>query len=338
MTTALLRPGVYSDVEGSGVLYRPWGRAVGIAAPGLGESGRVYAILWERDARQIFGEESLLPALCRLALQNGAGVVKAVSAGSGAAEEYQTALAALEQEELAAVVCGGGREAQLLLKQSVERASGDRRERLGVAACEEEDRSAWAAALRGERMVLLGQRPADEEAAPLPAALLAAAAAGRVAGMTDLAAPLNGVPLLGIAGLADALSEEDVDGYLRMGVTPLEKRAGAVELIRVVTGVREGDGFQEVNLTLVTDFVLKTVRTALQDSLAGAKNTLRTREAVATQAAVALEEQRAAGLLASYSLPRVSADPEDPGVCRLSLEFAVQRGLNQIVIAARLLV
>lgn len=333
------RPGVYSNYDASGVVWNPrGGKAVGIAASGDGESLRVYPVNREQDAKIIFGPQSTLTRMCTAALQNGAAQVLAVPV-SGQAPDYAAAFAALETEEVCLVACGSLSPADhTFLKESVERASSQNRERVGIACSPEGDPEAWAQAINSERMVLLAQAPADPD---VPACVLAAALAGCIAGLSDPSASLNGTVLHGIPLLARRLSEEEVDHLIRLGVTPLENAAGQVEAIRVVTSKTVTDGtpdasLRELSTVLTADHVLQVVRDCLQQLLPGARNSARTRTALATQAAVVLEENRRAGFIESYQRPFAYAAEDDPAACVVEISFHILRGLNQIVVAAHM--
>lgn len=332
------RPGVYSDYEASGILWSSSGRQVGIAAQALGEQNRVYTVTRTSDAETIFGSGSKMVKLCALALQNGAAQVAAVPAGTGQAVDYAAAFAALEAQQVCAVLCDSTEDSvQRLLMESVLRASKAGNERIGFAVCGAEDPFAWAAGFNCERMVLVAQAPFGET----DGGSLAAAMAAQVAKSTDPSASFNGVRLEGITGLNTTLREEMLDAYVKAGITPFEAVGGSVEIVRAVTSRTATGGvsdrvFQELNTVLVMDDVISGVRAALKEQMAGAKNNTRTRAAIATQAAVLLENKYAAGMIDGYLQPKVYPLEDNPAVCVAEIEFSVSRGLNQIHISAHI--
>lgn len=344
MLLAKERPGVYWDYTASGIL---WGmnslKQAGIVALcDNGEQNRVYEIQRASDGKTIFGENSLMAAMIETALANGAYGVKAVKAGTADSFDYETALALLEKEDGIGAVCcdSAGEDTLTLLKISVERASKNGKERVAVGCWLGEDPSAVARTLNCERMALLCQTAGNDDP---QGGLLTAALAGKLAAATDPAASLNGLVMEGISQLSETFSEEELDLLLQNGVAVLETAAGRVELIRGVSTRTATDGvsdrtFHDLNTVLIIDTVIAGVREALKAMLAGARNSDKTRSAIATQAAVKLEEYRIQGILDSYRAPAVTPLEEDPAVCLVELQFTAARGLNQIVIQASITV
>lgn len=330
------RPGVYSDYDASGILWgQRAGKSIGIAAVGSGEPGRAYQVERLSDAAILFGVDCTLYALCAAAFSNGAARVAAVPVAEDA-PDYSAAFAALERENVCAVVCDSLNPAvgQQLL-QSVEAASSRKKERVGIAVCGAADPLAWAEKFQSKRMLLLAQYPSEGTPCALAAAL-----SGRIAEAADPSLPLHGAALSGIGGAVPPLSEEQVDAYVRAGICPLETVAGETRLIRAVTSrVKDPQGnpdrtFQELSTVLTMDHVMAAVRDSLEGALKGARNSARTRAALATQAGVVMQQKQSAGLIESYQRPLAYADSEDPAVCVVELSFVIARGLNQIRVAA----
>lgn len=332
------RPGVYSDYDASGILWGSGtGKAVGIAATGGAQPGRVYAITRASDAGTLFGGDSPLSALCAIALANGAARVAAVPV-DGTDPGYTAAFAALEQEALCAVLCDSTAQAvHTALKSSVERASSRKKERVGLAVYEGESPYSWAEAFQSERMVLLAQTPESG-----PACGPAAALAGRIAEAAGPNHSLHGAAFIGIEPVRPALTEQEIDQLVQAGVSPMENAAGSVALIRAVTSrVTDGEGnpdrtFQELSTVLTLDHVIAAVRDSLESLLRGARNNGRTRAALATQAGVVLQAKRAAGLIDSFERPAAYPDESDPAACVVEIAFVIAGGLNQIRVAAHI--
>lgn len=341
------RPGVYSDYDASGIL---WGaqaqNKIAVAAlNGKAETGRVYTLSRLSDARAAFGAKGEMSALCALLLQNGASQICAAAVAENTAAAYEEAFSALCREEgVRAVVCDST-QGDILQKlcESAETASAQNRERVGVAACPESaDLTEFASRFNSERMALLAQSPLSNEGEALPRPRLAAAVAAALFRESDPSQSRNGLIIKGFSGLSPALSEEGLDEYVSAGVCPLEKVGGNIELIRAVTSRTKTDGnpdksFRELSTVLIIDDVLESVRAAMKSLLSG-KNTPRTLFAVATQAALVLEEKKEQERVYSYAQPVVTRNAEDPAVCEVTLSFTVANPFNQIQITAHIAV
>ena len=191
------RPGVYSAYDASSVVSGSGGgKQVGLVAVNTKATANEVKIVTSYDgAVNAFGQGTMAE-LIRLALKNGAGSVAAVPIASG--EGYGDGFAALEGlEDVTAVICDStDGDVQKAMKESVETASANRRERIAVAAggAEEtvDELIARAKALNHERVVLVAPGGTDEEGKAVSGLSLAAAVAGAIAGTTDPALPLGG--------------------------------------------------------------------------------------------------------------------------------------------------
>ena len=337
------RPGVFSSYQTSTITNGGTeGGAVGlVAACGGCEIGRVYSVTRMSSASLYFGEDenSLMIALCEILLLNGASEIRAVAVENE--QSYEQAFAILEGDEtVTSVVCDSDSEAiHILLSESVGRASANKRERVGVVFAAE-NAGERAKRLNSERMVMVSQSGLSGAGEVLPGIFLAAALAAQVSA-GGAGKNYNGLRLSGLTQLGEALGEDEVDEWIRTGVTPLEAISGGVEVIRAVTTRSESGGvpdrtYRDLSTVLVIDNVIRAVRGALHPVLSGARNNQRTRTALATQAAVVLVERQGAGLIDGYDAPRVYPDPDDGGICILELAFTVARGINQIHITAHI--
>ena len=129
------RPGVYSAYDASSVVSGSGGgKQVGLVAVNTKATANEVKIVTSYDgAVNAFGQGTMAE-LIRLALKNGAGSVAAVPIASG--EGYGDGFAALEGlEDVTAVICDStDGDVQKAMKESVETASANRRERIAVAA------------------------------------------------------------------------------------------------------------------------------------------------------------------------------------------------------------
>lgn len=336
------RPGVYSDYEASGVIFaNKAGKTVGIVALAGGVVGQIYTITKVSDAKTIFGEDGLMVKLCQTALENGAYKIAAVSAGSSA-DNYQTAFDALKaKDDICAIICDSQSVAvQALLKESVVFASENLKERIGiVSASKTETLSTWAENFNNERIVLIAQQATGENGEELSGCLLAAALAGVVSKKDDPSTSFNGVNLEGVYGVNTSLSEDDIDEYINLGITPFEVVSNKVEIIRAVTSKTTLNGvddktFKELNTILIIDTVIKDIRKTLNNSLSGLKNNSVTRSSIQSQATLKLQEFLDENIIEAYDQVVVSQWEDDISICIVSLSFTVSRGLNQIHITA----
>jgi len=342
---------VYSSYDASGIISGGRGaKVIGVAARAVqGTVDQPVTLTGYAAGLSAFGEDGAdnppgMSSILRLLFQNGATEVAAVRvADSGGAAEYQAAFNVLaELENVQVCVCDSPElEIQLLLREAVTAASGCRHERIGVVGAAGKAAAelvGHAAGLNSERMVLVGP-----DAAGGSSVLCAAALAGAVASASDPAVPLNGTELYGLDGLSAVYADNDVDTLVRGGVTPLESVSGVISPVRCVTtrvttgGVSDAT-WRELSTILIVDNVIPSIRTTLRRRFLRAKNTVRNRSAVRSQVIVELEKKLAAEIIDGYSDVAVTADDEDPTVCRVSFSFAVAHGMNQIYLTAHITV
>ena len=333
------RPGVYSSYDASSLVSGSGGgRVVGLAVVnGRAEAGKVYTFTGYESAAVLFGTEGEGAKLVGLALKNGASaVVAAVAAGE---EDYESAFAALSGvEDISVVICGSTAiEVQQMMRDSVLEASAARRERIAVAAGEENEEVsaliARAAALNCERVVLAAPGGLD----------CAAALAGAIAGEKDPAVPMGGAQLTGLQGLSARYTDGELDLLLLGGVTPLESVGGRVSVVRAVTtrtttGGEPDATWRELTTIRVVDDVIPTLRSSLRAKFRRAKNTPRGRSAIRAQVVLVLKDKATTEINTGYEKVAVTADSEDPTRCLVDFSFTVAHGLNQIWLTAHITV
>ena len=337
------RPGVYSQYDASTVVGSSGGgQTVGIAALcEEGTAGTLYTFTRYEDASAVFGAEEQMTELIRLLLLNGAARVKAVPVED--ADGYEEAFAVLEREEdIAVVVCDSDSiDVQQDLRDSVEAASANRRERIAVVRGKANDPvtnlTNFAAAINSERVVLVA--PLDEKAG----AAVAAAVAGAIAGERDPAVPLGGAELKGIGALQAQYGDADIDTLVRGGVTPVERVAGVVSVVRgVTTRTKSGQAadatWRELTTIRIVDDVIPTIRNSLRSRFRRSKNTEQSRGAIRSQVILELENKLAQEIITGYENVTVSPDAENPTVCVVEFSFTVAHGLNQIWLSAHITV
>lgn len=329
------RPGVYSVYDASAVVSgRSGGRGAAVAAiNSKGTPGKAVTVTSREQAVEAFGTEGKLAALAGLLLENGA--VRVWAAAVADETGYGDAFRALEQaEDVAVVVCDSAAlTVQQGLRDSVKRASENRRERLAVVfGGEAESVQALverAGELNSERVVLVA--PGGAEAA--------AAVAGVLAGEDDPAVPLGGAALSGVAPAETQWSDGEMDTLILGGVTPVEAVAGTVSVVRGVTtrtstGTAPDATWRELSAIRVVDRVIPDLRNALRARFSRAKNTPQGREAIRSQVIVELEREKSMEIITGYDGVTVRGLEDNPTVCLVEFRFGVAHGLNQIWLAA----
>lgn len=342
------RPGVYSAYEASAIVRgRGSGAVVGMVAKGdplTGSHGEPFRLYAYEEAVSLFGQEETITKLCALLFQNGASglVVIPVAAEGG----YEAAFALLQEEEEPTVLfCDAAAlSVQSALKVSVEEASAQRRERIGVVCAGAgepvEALIARAAALNSERMILTA--PGSLEG-PAAEAALAAAVAGAIAGETDPAVPLGGCALKGLTGISAAYPEEGLDALIRGGVTVVERRGGEISVVRGVTTRTKTGGaadqtWRELTTIRIVDDVIPGLRNALRSRFTRSKNTNQVRSAIRSQVIMELEEKLRREIITGYGEVTARALEDSPTTCLVEFSFTVAHGLNQIWLAAKITV
>lgn len=341
------RPGVYSDFDASGVTASGGG-AKTVALAGLSEAAAgLYTVTDYAAGAAAFGAGSQLGRMLKLAFANGAGTVLACPVAADAAGEYAAAFDRIFAERAARLCAvGSGLEAvQTALRDRVDEVSRLRGECVGLAGMETPTADALierAAVLNDERMVLAGPDVyVSGETAFGGGCMAAAALAGVLAAQTDPALPLNGQALAGLSGVSATVGEAELDRLIRGGVTMTELSGGRVCVIRGITTRTSTGGaadatYRELNTILILDDVIPGVRSGLQAKFARAKNNLSTRGAVRSQVIVELEDRVARQIIDGYDAVSVTADADDPTVCRVSFGMTVTHGLNRIYLTAHI--
>ncbi len=344
------RPGVYSDFEASSVSYaRRGARAVGaVGACPKGTALTPVVITRYAQAVEAFGGEGQgLCELVRLALLGGAASVTAVPVAAAATvADYTAALEVLGQvENLPFVVCDAdGADIHKAMRDMVKAALGARRERVAVLGMNTDtviELAARAGLLQSERVVLLAGKALRQDGSVLPGPLAAASAAGVLAAQTDPALPLSGAELVGLYGLQSLYEDGDIDLLVRAGVSPLDYSAGSVSVLRGVTTRTMTNGaadptFHELTTTLIADYVIPTLRSALQARFRRAKNTPQVRGAIRSQVVMELEACKTNEIITAYDNVTATQSPDNPTVCLVAFRFAVAHTLNQIYLSAHI--
>lgn len=343
------RPGVYSSYDAVSVIRgRGTGALVGLVGVSTQtEAGKVQIFTSYEKAAAVFGDKQPegMAELIRLALKNGASAVAAVAvAGAGS---YESGFAALEQvENVAVVLCDCTEQSvQQTMRDSVERASQVRRERIAVAACPKgadvDSCITRAKSLNHERVVLTAPGCVDYDGKELSGLLIAAAVAGAIAGESDPAVPLGGAELRGISGVARQYTDAELDRLILGGVTAVESAAGFISVVRGVTtrttsGGEEDSTWRELTTIRIVDDVIPSLRNALRARFRRAKNTARSRSAIRAQVVLELEHKLEREIITGYEDVAVTADPQEPTRCLVDFSFTAAHGLNQIWLTAHI--
>ena len=336
------RPGVYSAYDASSVVDRTGGaKTVALVAVRDGGDGQVHELTRYEQAVRVFGEEDGVTRLVRILFLNGAAAVVVIPVDKETA--YQGAFDTLAlREDIGVVVCDSTTLAvQQALRDSVQAASEARRERVAVVRGAEGETVtelvARAQAINDPRVVLAG--PCEENGG----ASVAAAVAGAIAATTAPAVPLGGAGLRGIGSLNVQYNDNEIDLLVRGGVTPLERVAGAVSVVRgVTTKTREGEAedatWRELTTILIVDDVIPAIRNSLRAKFQRAKNTEQSRGAIRSQVILELESKVSREIITGYENVTVTAKEDNPTVCLVDFSFTVAHGINQIWLTAHITV
>ena len=272
--------------------------------------------------------------VCRMLLNVGVSGVYAVPLtvdGSQAGEElYEGALRKLCEIKRGGVILCDSTKPEVLqkLKEQVELASQNERERLAIGCVAKEQAAQTAKSLNCERMVLCCQKAGMKEEESLTAC---------AAAMDSFhSRPLEGIEQL------ELLSEQEIETLLGDGVTVLEMADGQAECIRCVTtrtrtGNEEDRTFSSVNVVMMIDEIIRAVRERLSEMLKG-KRVGFSQDSVVSQAAVVLDEKKQQGLITSFEPPVAYLQKEDPSVCVVELEFDLAAVFSRIYLTAHITV
>lgn len=346
MVTIHERPGVYSVYEASAVVSSAARKGVAAIAArsGGGIPGELYDLGSLAQAAEAFGKEDRLTELVRLLMVNGAARVLAVPLASDSG--YEAAFALLNSQEGVKVVLCDSEDltVQQALRDSVEEAADNRRERIAVVCGGSGETvsqlTARAGSLNSQRVALAAPPSTAEENAGVQ---VAAAVAGAICADSDPALPLGGAVLRGLPGLAVQYGESDIDALIQGGVIPLESAGGRISVIRGVTtrtktaGVADAT-WRELTTIRIVDDVIPGIREALAARFTRSKNTRQVRGAIRSQVILELERKKAAEIITDYG--EVTAEPlaDNPTVCLVTFDFSLVHGLNQIWISAQITV
>ena len=346
------RPGVYSSYDASTLVRGSGGhQIVGLAAiNSVAAAGVPITVTSYEAAVSAFGSQEGkqdMAELIRVALLNGAAAVVAVPVADE--EGYEAAFDTLGGvENIRVMLCDSTQLAvQQALRDSVLSASAARRERIAVVGgAAGEEVSALVERAKGlncERIVLVAPSSVDGEDAAVDGLSTAAAVAGAIASQSDPAIPLGGAELLGLKGLSQQYSDNDIDLLVRGGVTPVESVNGQVSVVRGITtrtssGEVEDTTWRELSTILIVDDVIPTLRDSLRSKFRRAKNTAQSRGAIRTQVVLELENKMSREIITGYDQVTVSAHSEDPTACVVEFTFTVAHGLNQIWLTAHIVI
>lgn len=339
------RPGVYSDFKTSDILYsKKTSKSIAIVAKSNAEINTVYNIQKLSDAQATFGNETLMTTLCKSALENGASNIYAISVGSSD-ENYALAFKSLENiTDIHVVVCDSSDiSIHKLLAESVNNASLNKKERIGIIAASENllEPYSWASEFNDERILLIAQNPLSSDGSTLPGCILATALASIISRYSDPSLSFNGINIEGFSKLNKNLTEEQVDEYINCGIIPFEVVAGRIEIIRAITSKTTTNGLadktlKEINTILIIDEIIKSIREMLSYNISTAKNNVTTRSAISSQVTVKLQEFLDANIIESYEIPNVYQSEVDNTICIVEINFTVAQGINQIHISANI--
>nr|DAQ15921.1 MAG TPA: secretion system protein [Caudoviricetes sp.] len=348
--TKTYRPGVYSQydvISQRKSLQDRYAFYCGAAKVQSGKNlpaGGVVQIHSREELEEYFDPQggAMFCTVCGILLDSGVSgvyVVPLTIDGTQATEElYEPAIQKLcEIKRSGVILCDSGSQQVLeKLVEQVQLASQNERERLAVGAVAKTQAETLAKALNCERLVLCCQLGSDgeQESEMLTAAALAAMLVG-----SEPMDNLHGKQLDCLHSV-ESLSEQQVETLLGSGVTVMEELDGVVSCIRCVTSRTSTAGeedrtFASVNVVMMIDDIIRSVRERLAGLLKGS-TILFSQDSVASQAAVVLDEKQQEGMITSYEPPVVYVEPDDPAVCVVELEFYLASVFSQIYLTAHI--
>ena len=341
------RPGVYSDYDASSIVAVGTAQRV-IALIGVSSAqAGVYTLTSYAGAQDVFGADSQLGKMLKLAYQNGAGTVLAYPVAEDSAAAYSPAVSAILAEKRPSLcVLGSALEAvQTAFCTALSGAAQQKGECIGfcgMGAATAAQLGARAQKLNCERVVFVGpQVYAAGETAAQDGCMAAAALAGALAAERDPALPLSGLELQGLTGVTAVYSDTEYDALVAAGVTALECEGGRVQVIRALTTRSKTGGsadktYRELTTMLILDELIPAIRTALRTKFAHAKNNVLTRKAIRNQVVLELAERVEREIIEGYDKLTVTAAQDDRTTCVVEFEFTVVQGLNRILLTAHM--
>ena len=341
------RPGVYSDYDASSIVAVGTAqRVIALIGTSSAKAG-VYTLTSYAGAQEVFGAESQLGKMLKLAYQNGAGTVLAYPVAEDSAAAYSPAVSAILAEKRSSLcVLGSALEAvQTAFCTALSGAAQQKGECIGfcgMGAATAAQLGARAQKLNCERVVFVGpQVYVTGETAAQDGCMAAAALAGALAAERDPALPLSGLELQGLTGVTAVYSDTEYDALVAAGVTALECEGGRVQVIRALTTRSKTGGspdktYRELTTMLILDELIPAIRTALRTKFAHAKNNVLTRKAIRNQVVLELEERVEREIIEGYDKLTVTAAQDDRTTCVVEFEFTVVQGLNRILLTAHM--
>ena len=341
------RPGVYSDYDASSIVAVGTAqRVIALIGTSSAKAG-VYTLTSYAGAQDVFGAESQLGKMLKLAYQNGAGTVLAYPVAEDSAAAYSPAVSAILAEKRSSLcVLGSALEAvQTAFCTALSGAAQQKGECIGfcgMGAATAAQLGARAQKLNCERVVFVGpQVYVTGETAAQDGCMAAAALAGALAAERDPALPLSGLELQGLTGVTAVYSDTEYDALVAAGVTALECEGGRVQVIRALTTRSKTGGspdktYRELTTMLILDELIPAIRTALRTKFAHAKNNVLTRKAIRNQVVLELEERVEREIIEGYDKLTVTAAQDDRTTCVVEFEFTVVQGLNRILLTAHM--
>ena len=341
------RPGVYSDYDASSIVAVGTAqRVIALIGTSSAQAG-VYTLTSYAGAQEVFGADSQLGKMLKLAYQNGAGTVLAYPVAEDSAAAYSPAVSAILAEKRSSLcVLGSALEAvQTAFCTALSGAAQQKGECIGICgmgAATAAQLGARAQKLNCERVVFVGpQVYVTGETAAQDGCMAAAALAGALAAERDPALPLNGLELAGLTGVTAVYSDTEYDALVAAGVTALECEGGRVQVIRALTTRSKTGGspdktYRELTTMLILDELIPAIRTALRTKFAHAKNNVLTRKAIRNQVVLELAERVEREIIEGYDKLTVTAAQDDRTTCVVEFEFTVVQGLNRILLTAHM--
>lgn len=315
-------------------------RAVGIV--GLSSNckiNEIYEIRKLNDAKKIFGDNSTISKLCETALKNGAHRIVALAVNNSL-EGYKYGFSLLKDiSEVSVLICDSENiDINLLLKSSVEVASQNKNERIGiVSGSSSNDRIEFAKKFNSERIIVVAQASINDETSG--SCTLAAALAGIITGYDNIIIPFTNLKIKGCSPTLESLSQIDINNYINAGITTFEYENDQLKPIKVITSKTYNncvldEDYRNVNTILIVDYVMISLRNYLKSIFEGECNDNFVLNSIKTQAQILLKTFLDNDIISDFSICKIESDENN--ICNITIEFTPITLVNQLNITANI--
>lgn len=250
------------------------------------EPNKVFPISSTSDAKDIYGEDSIIAKMVRVLITNGVdnmyGVVVETSEDGNTEELYDAALTASIAEQTVKVILfdSNANEVISACKTHLALCENEDMFRYAVFAPDNDKTSQmelteFAEKINNNRIFVPGPSFVDSSAELVDGRLASAGIGALIMTETDdPALPMNGVQVRGFGGVNRAVLYSEREILANKGVTALFTEGNAPTIHRLVTTSTD-KVWQEGTTRFIADYVLETIETTLRQNYKRTKNVAR---------------------------------------------------------------